>query len=166
MIFVTVGTHEQQFDRLIRKIDVLKSMGRISEEVVCQIGFCSYEPKYCSWERIISYSKMQENVLNARIIITHGGPASFLMALQYGKIPIVVPRRFEFEEHVNNHQVEFVQEISERLGIIIPVYDIENLEKNINDYDRIVLLKNKNIKSNNLEFNIQLEQIVGEMLER
>ena len=164
MIFVTVGTHEQQFDRLIRNIDELKRAGRINEEVFCQIGYCNYEPQYCSWERIIPYSKMQDSVLNARIIITHGGPASFLMALQYGKIPIVVPRRLEFGEHVNNHQVEFVQEISNRLGIIIPVFDMNILDKTIIEYDEIILSKNKNIKSNNLEFNLQLEQIVREML--
>ena len=29
MIFVTVGTHEQQFNRLIKKIDELKEQGTI-----------------------------------------------------------------------------------------------------------------------------------------
>ena len=31
MIFVTVGTHEQPFDRLIRKVDKLKQKGIIKE---------------------------------------------------------------------------------------------------------------------------------------
>lgn len=30
------------------------------------------------------------------------------MPLQVGKIPIVVPRKYEFNEHVNDHQVNFV----------------------------------------------------------
>lgn len=39
MIFVTVGTHEQQFDRLLKKIDDLKGNGKILEDVFIQSGF-------------------------------------------------------------------------------------------------------------------------------
>lgn len=39
MIFVTVGTHEQQFDRLVRCVDRLKAEGKITEEVMIQTGF-------------------------------------------------------------------------------------------------------------------------------
>ena len=34
MIFVTVGTHEQQFNRLIEEIDRLKENGIIKDEVI------------------------------------------------------------------------------------------------------------------------------------
>ena len=46
MIFVTVGTHEQPFNRLIEFIDNLKRDGKIQEEVIMQTGFSTYEPKY------------------------------------------------------------------------------------------------------------------------
>ena len=36
MIFVTVGTHEQPFDRLVSYIDDLKGQGKITEEVIIQ----------------------------------------------------------------------------------------------------------------------------------
>ena len=39
MIFVTVGTHEQPFNRLIQKIDELKKDGIINEDVIIQTGF-------------------------------------------------------------------------------------------------------------------------------
>ena len=39
MIFVTVGTHEQPFNRLIEYIDNLKRDGIITEEVIMQTGF-------------------------------------------------------------------------------------------------------------------------------
>lgn len=39
MIFVTVGTHEQPFNRLIKKIDELKKDGIINEDVIIQTGF-------------------------------------------------------------------------------------------------------------------------------
>ena len=107
MIFVTVGTHEQQFDRLVRCVDRLKAEGKITEEVMIQTGFSSYEPKVCKWSKLCSYQEMNEYMDQARIVITHGGPSSIMMALQRGKIPIVVPRQKRYEEHVNDHQVEF-----------------------------------------------------------
>ena len=114
MIFVTVGTHEQQFNRLIEYVDNLKRDGVIQEEVIMQTGFCTYEPKFCEWNKLISYKEMIKNVEDARIVITHGGPASFIMPLQIGKIPIVVPRQVEFNEHVNNHQVEFAKAVEKK----------------------------------------------------
>ena len=34
MIFVTVGTHEQPFNRLVQKVDDLKKNGIIQEDVI------------------------------------------------------------------------------------------------------------------------------------
>lgn len=73
MIFVTVGTHEQPFNRLIQKVDELKKDGVITEDVIIQTGFSTYEPKYCQWSKLIPYQKMIKNVADARIVITHGG---------------------------------------------------------------------------------------------
>lgn len=164
MIFVTVGTHEQPFDRLVGEIDRLKGEGAITDDVVMQTGFSAYEPKYCEWHRLLPYSRMVENVRKARIVITHGGPASFIMPLQEGKIPIVVPRQLQYGEHVNDHQVEFAHAVAERMDNIIPVYDIEDLAQIIADYDgKIGQMANGGLNSNNQQFNQKLEQISGEL---
>lgn len=165
MIFVTVGTHEQPFNRLIRKIDELKRDGIIKEEVIMQIGYSTYEPKYCKWFKLLPYSEMVKNVKDARIVITHGGPASFIMPLQIGKVPIVVPRQKEFDEHVNNHQVDFSKAVEERMGIILTVTDINKLEDIIIHYNNYVEKMNQGINSNNKKFNDFLEQMVEEMFE-
>ena len=102
MIFVTVGTHEQPFNRLIKKVDELKRDGIIKEDVLMQIGFSTYIPQYCEYKKLIPYQDMVKNVENARIVITHGGPSSFIMPLQVGKIPVVVPRQEKFNEHVKS----------------------------------------------------------------
>ena len=116
MIFVTVGTHEQPFNRLVQKIDELKRDGVITEDVVIQTGFSTYEPKYCKWQKLFPFQDMGKYVEQARIVITHGGPSSFIMPLQIGKIPIVVPRQSKFNEHVNDHQVLFARAVKERYG--------------------------------------------------
>lgn len=58
MIFVTVGTHEQPFNRLIQKVDELKRDGIIKDDVIIQTGFSTYEPKYCQWSKLIPYQQI------------------------------------------------------------------------------------------------------------
>lgn len=166
MIFVTVGTHEQPFNRLIEKMDELVASGEIKEKVVVQYGFSTYEAKHCEMHKMMSFDEMQQTFKDARIVITHGGPSSFVEALQYGKVPIVVPRQLEFNEHVNNHQVDFTKLIAERMNNIIPVYDIDDLAATIANYDNIVKTKNSGESSNNKRFNENLSKIVEGMIKR
>lgn len=164
MIFVTVGTHEQPFNRLIEKMDELVANGDITEKVVIQYGFSTYDAKHCEMHKMMSFDEMQQTFKNARIVITHGGPSSFVEALQYGKVPIVVPRQLKFNEHVNNHQVDFTKLIAERMNNIIPVYDIDDLAATIDNYDSIVKTKNSGESSNNKKFNQDLQKIVDNLL--
>lgn len=163
MIFVTVGTHEQPFNRLIQKVDELKRDGIIKDDVIIQTGFSTYEPQYCQWSKLIPYQQMVKNVADARIVITHGGPASFVMPLQIGKTPIVVPRQYQFNEHVNNHQVEFARNVAQRMGNIILIENIENLGKAIINYDSIICNKNKKAISHNMEFCKKFEHLIDDL---
>ena len=165
MIFVTVGTHEQPFNRLIKKIDELKERGIIQEDVIIQTGFSTYEPKHCQWSKLIPYQQMLRNVADARIVITHGGPASFIMPLQIGKTPIVVPRQHQFNEHVNDHQVEFARNVEKRMGTIILVEDIEELGDVITNYDQLVAKMEHGLSSNNAQFNKKLEMLINSIFE-
>lgn len=164
MIFVTVGTHEQPFNRLVKAVDDLKKSGVITEEVIIQTGFSTYEPQYCEWSKLIPYQDMLKNVEDAHIVITHGGPASFIMPLQIGKVPIVVPRQKQFEEHVNDHQVEFARNVAERMGTIIPVEDIGKLGEIIANYDERVAGMEHGMNSNNAKFNEEFEKISNVVL--
>ena len=164
MIFVTVGTHEQPFNRLIKKVDELVASGDIKEKVVVQTGFSTYKPKHCEAHKMMSFDEMQQALKDARIVITHGGPSSFIEALQFGKVPIVVPRQEKYHEHVNDHQVEFTKLIAKRMNNIIPGYDVNNLLNTINDYNEITKIKNSGESSNNKQFNEKLEKIVTDLL--
>lgn len=161
MIFVTVGTHEQQFNRLVGYMD--KWADEHEEAVIIQSGYSTYEPKAAKWSKLFPYPEMIEMVSNARIVITHGGPSSFIMPLQIGKTPIVVPRQYHFSEHVNNHQVKFCKEVECRMGTIIVVEDINKLDDIIASYDSMKR-EGKNT-SNNAKFCADLERIVDGMFE-
>jgi len=54
---------------------------------------------------------METKIDCARVIIMHGGPASFLNVLSKGKVPIVVPRLKKFNEHVNDRQMNFARQL-------------------------------------------------------
>lgn len=164
MIFVTVGTHEQPFDRLVAYMDKLVAQGNITEEVVIQTGFSTYEPQHCKWEKLFPYDSMVEYVNKARIVITHGGPSSFIMPLQVEKIPIVVPRQKQFDEHVNDHQVDFCKAVAERQGNIITVEDINALQDIIQNYETIVSSMPAGLQSNNAKFNAEFEKLVMELV--
>lgn len=164
MIFVTVGTHEQPFDRLVKYVDELKARNEITEEVIIQTGFSTYEPKHCVWNKSYPYQEMIKKTKEARIVITHGGPSSFFMPLQMAKIPIVVPRQRQLGEHVNNHQVDFCRTAAERQGNIILVEDVGKLKDVIQDYESIISNMSVRIEGNNEKFNKEFEKIVGRLM--
>ncbi|MBE5790335.1 MAG: multidrug MFS transporter [Clostridiales bacterium] len=162
MIFVTVGTHEQQFDRLVEYMDGWAE--RHDEEVVIQTGFSHYKPRKANWKSIYPYRVMVEMIDSARIIITHGGPSSFILPLQIGKIPIVVPRNQRFKEHVNNHQIDFCREYKQRRDNIIVVENVNRLEETLESYDTIVGSMKRELKSNNEWFCKELEKLIDELV--
>jgi len=134
MIFVTVGTDEHPFDRLIREVDSLKERGIIREEVFVQIGFARTHPAHCPFAEVLTYQEMENRMRDARIVITHGGPGSIMPVLYSGKVPIVVPRRKRYGEVVDDHQVSFARKL-EKEGRIILVEAIKDLGAVIEEYD-------------------------------
>lgn len=163
MIFVTVGTHEQQFDRLVKKIDELKKEQIIKDDVFIQTGFSKYKPKYCEFKEFISFEEVNSKIKEARIVITHGGPSSFIPVLQNKKVPIVVPRNSDLLEHVNNHQLDFVKQLELKNAGIIPVYNIDELGEIIKNYDYLIKNKKHNKLNNNKNFCNKLEKIINEL---
>lgn len=160
MIFVTVGTHEQPFNRLVEAVDLLKKHEIIKEEVFIQTGYSTYQPRYCEHSEFVKFDEMKKYISKARIVITHGGPASFLSVLEQKKSPIVVPRKVEFAEHVNDHQLDFALKIRDKGYEICVIDNLDLLGETILNYQN-----NEEIfESNNQNFNEQLKKITKELL--
>ena len=161
MIFVTVGTHEQQFDRLVRAVDELKENGTLSEPVFIQTGYSAYEPKHCEHSAFVPFRRMKTHMTEADVVVTHGGPSSFIEAMAAGKVPVVVPRRGDLGEHVNDHQADFVRIVAERQGGIVPVYDVAELASAIERARE--LSRGVEFKSHNAEFCEELGRLIEEL---
>ena len=124
MIFATVGTHEDPFDRLVVELDRLVATAEIGEPVHIQSGYSRATPKHCSYEAMIGFDAVQAHMRAARVVVTHGGPASIMQALALGKVPIVVPRQSRFGEHVDDHQVRFASRIRERVLVVLEISEL------------------------------------------
>lgn len=123
MIFVTVGTHQQPFERLL---DALGSLP--GEELVVQYGPGSPPPGAAHAEAYMPFERMLANFRRARKVITHAGVGSILCATREGHLPLVVPRRHDLGEHVDEHQAELTRALEAR-GAVIAVWDAAELPR-------------------------------------
>ncbi len=144
MIFVTVGTQDVPFDRLIKSVEKQIKNGNIKEEVIVQSG-CS---KYTSNKmKIINYMddyEFKKTMKQARIVITHGGVGSIIDALNMNKVIIACPRLAKYKEHTNDHQLQIINKFS-NMGYLIPLKDLSKLENALQEAE---IFRPKKYKSN------------------
>lgn len=108
MIFVTVGTHQQAFQRLLDGLGSLPD-----DELVVQYGYGRPPAAADEAAAFFGYREILERMERARVVVTHAGVGSILTALRVGHTPVVVPRLHRFGEHVDDHQVELVRRLEE-----------------------------------------------------
>ena len=106
LIFAIVGTQRFPFNRMFELIDEAIEAGIIEEEVVAQSGYTEYQPRNFTVIPFLTQEEMNEYVVRSRCIISHAGVGSITNCLERGKPVIVIPRRKEWGEHVDDHQLE------------------------------------------------------------
>jgi UDP-N-acetylglucosamine transferase subunit ALG13 len=112
LVFVTVGTDHHPFDRLVGWIDDWLA-GGAEERVRCLIQTgTSMPPLRTEFDQYFGYQQMETFLAEASVVVCHGGPGTVMMARWAGKRPIVVPRRHDLREHVDDHQVAFARRIA------------------------------------------------------
>jgi UDP-N-acetylglucosamine transferase subunit ALG13 len=118
MIFVTVGTSTQPFDRLVAGAAPLTE----TEKVVVQYGASAMRPAGAECVAFLEYAEMLDHMRGARAVVTHAGVGSIMAALSVGKRPFVVPRRRDLGEAVDDHQLELATRL-EKAGLVTLVAD-------------------------------------------
>lgn len=126
MILVIVGTHGQQFNRLIAAADALA----LDEPCVIQYGHSTLRPQHATAHDFIPYEEVERLMQAAKAIVTHAGTGTVMTALSLGKTPVVAPRLARFGEHVDDHQLELVESLS-ALDLIVPWLPNDNLQEKI-----------------------------------
>ncbi|MDY3959625.1 PssE/Cps14G family polysaccharide biosynthesis glycosyltransferase [Romboutsia timonensis] len=130
MIFVTLGSQKFQFNRILKEIDRLIEEGKITEEVFAQIGYSDYKPKNYNYKEFLDRDEFNNMMSKCDKVITHGGTGAIIGAVKNRKKVIAVPRLSKFGEHVDDHQIQIVEEFH-RMKFILSVKNMQELEKNI-----------------------------------
>lgn len=128
MIFVTLGSQKFQFNRLLEHIDKLIDEKVIMDEVFVQSGYSNYEMKHCEYKDFLDREEFVARMRRSDIIITHGGTGAIIGAVKAGKKVIAVPRLAKYGEHVDDHQVQLLEQFGD-MGIIETCYDIFDLRE-------------------------------------
>lgn len=126
MIFVTVGSQKFQFDRLIRSVDALVASGAVNGGAFAQTGACTYVPEHMGHEAFLDREAFRSQMDACDVVVTHGGTGAIISAVKDEKKVIAVPRLAKYGEHVDDHQIEIVNQFGE-MGLIEPCVDPEEL---------------------------------------
>lgn len=115
MILITVGTEKFQFNRLMQWVDRLITQGFLDpqkEEIVIQAGACAFVPQGAQSHQVLPADQFQALFQRARLIIAHCGEGTVDLLAGADKPFILVPRSKQFEEHVDDHQVELAESLA------------------------------------------------------
>lgn len=158
MIFVTLGTQDKTFERLLIAIDKAIEKGEITDRVVVQAGNTKYESKNMEIFDLISPDEFNKLVDECDLLITHGGTGSILSAVKKGKKVIAAARLKKYKEHVNDHQKQIIKEF-EKEGYLVELKDFSQVGKTIKKAQKF---KPKKFKSNTENMINLLENIIEE----
>jgi len=97
-----------------RGLDLAKSIMNENDSIEWQVGFMNAGNLPGIKHEQIDRTDFLEAITRADVVICHGGIGVITDCLSSGKIPLVIPRRKSFGEHVDDHQVEIVNFLSEK----------------------------------------------------
>ena len=132
MIFVTLGSQKFQFNRLLKEVDRLIENGKITEEVFAQSGYSTYKPRNYKYKNFLDRKQFSEVMNQCDIVITHGGTGAIVGAVKKGKKVIAVPRLCKYGEHVDDHQLQIINQFNE-MNLIEGIDDTSQLNNALNN---------------------------------
>jgi UDP-N-acetylglucosamine transferase subunit ALG13 len=110
LVLVVVGTDHHPFDRVVSWSD---EWARHNPEVRVLVQYgTSRPPAIAEGADLLPVNELTSLMSEAVSIVCHGGPGTIMGAREAGHVPIVVPRRSDLGEHVDDHQVRFSTRIA------------------------------------------------------
>jgi len=92
-----------------------EAAARTRLRTLVQTGAGRYRPQNADVVDFVTRPEFEQLLQAADYTITHAGVGSVMTAVRLGKVPIVVPRRKDEGEVINDHQFELASELS-RMG--------------------------------------------------
>jgi UDP-N-acetylglucosamine transferase subunit ALG13 len=128
LVFVTVGNATQKFGRLLNEVERLAGEGFFDGELVLiQTGNNpEFQTRHCQQAAFLTQDEFRTAIREADVVIAHAGAGTLCHAADTGKIPVVMPRRAKYGEHIDDHQVELAHALAAN-GTVISVDEPMNL---------------------------------------
>jgi UDP-N-acetylglucosamine--N-acetylmuramyl-(pentapeptide) pyrophosphoryl-undecaprenol N-acetylglucosamine transferase len=120
--FVAVGTHSQQFDRLLELVDSAVARGILPTPVVAQGGVSAYQPRHYRVRDWLTPDEVEASVKAAAHVVSHAGSGLVSAALRAGRRPMVLPRLASRGEHFDDHQTQIAAKLAE-LDLVVQLKD-------------------------------------------
>jgi len=150
-ILVLTGMHYVAFDELIKAIDEIAF--HTQENFLIQIGNSECIPKYANYFRFKEYDEIIHLIKKSKLVICQGA-MSAVDSIIFGTPTIIIPRKKNRNEVINDHQVIFGEAL-ERMGVV-KISDFNTLEN---------LLKEKSYSLNyDISINPELIQKIQSLL--
>jgi UDP-N-acetylglucosamine--N-acetylmuramyl-(pentapeptide) pyrophosphoryl-undecaprenol N-acetylglucosamine transferase len=118
--FVAVGTHEVPFDRMLGSVERAVADGTLPGPVRAQVGSATWSPDGVETSQWLARAELEAGIAAAEVVVCHAGAGIISSALTAGRRPIVVPRRAELGEHVDDHQFQLARKLGE-WQLVVPV---------------------------------------------
>jgi UDP-N-acetylglucosamine--N-acetylmuramyl-(pentapeptide) pyrophosphoryl-undecaprenol N-acetylglucosamine transferase len=118
--FVTVGSHDMPFDRLLDAVKAAAEAGVLPAPVRAQVGVGTVASPAVETMPFVSPEEFRRHVETARVVICHGGAGALAAVLRASKRPLVMARRTDRHEHVDDHQLDLSRKL-ERLGLVVSI---------------------------------------------
>jgi UDP-N-acetylglucosamine transferase subunit ALG13 len=112
LVLAVVGTDHHPFDRLVHWLD---AWAQRHGDVQCVVQYgTSQPPTVCTGVDYLPHPVLQDLVVRAAVVVSHGGPGTIMDARRAGLVPVVVPRDPDQGEHVDTHQQRFARLVGAR----------------------------------------------------
>jgi UDP-N-acetylglucosamine--N-acetylmuramyl-(pentapeptide) pyrophosphoryl-undecaprenol N-acetylglucosamine transferase len=111
-VVVSLGMHKGfGFRRLLERLVRIIPDGT---EVLWQVGYTDASRLGIDSCLSLPTPELNRAMAESDVVITHAGVGSAISALKVGKRPVLVPRRKQFEEHIDDHQTRIATILDQR----------------------------------------------------
>lgn len=110
-VFVSVGTDHHPFDRLVDWAERW-ALAHPDDTVVVQHGTTRAPDGAVEHAELYSRDDMRAQLERADVVVISCGPGGVMDVRATGRVPVVLARRADLGEHVDDHQQSFARHLS------------------------------------------------------
>lgn len=115
-VVVTLGTmRTYSFRRAVDAVRrVLGDVAAPDVEILWQVGDTPVSDLPIDAKRLVPAAELSAAIAEADLVFAHAGIGSCLQIFDAGRVPVLLPRRVEFGEHIDDHQRMIAYELDRR----------------------------------------------------